>query len=71
VPGTSSGVVALQIETAHSRDYVVVSATPQNLEIGTPDGALKLNGTFVAVSVQNGKVAFSSSDQTVSLQPIQ
>ncbi len=71
VPGANAEVVALQIETAHSRDYVVVSALPQNLEISTPDGVLKMSGTFAAVSVQNGKVAFSSSDQTVSLQSIQ
>lgn len=71
VPEAIEGAVALQVDTAHSRDYVVLSATPQSMEIDTPDGALKFNGTFAAVSVQNGKITFSSNDQTVSLQPTQ
>ena len=71
VKNAASPVVALQIDTANSRDYVVLSQTSQALDIATLDGILKFDGTFAAISVQNKKEVFSLSDNTLALQPIQ
>lgn len=61
-------VVALQIETPQSRDYVVVSQSAQPLQIKTPDGILKTGGTLAVVSVQNGKSTFVAGDQDASME---
>lgn len=71
VTGAVSEAIALQIDTADSRDYVVVSSLPQTLQVQTPDGLLECQGVrFCVVSVKGGAMAFSETDGgQVTLKP--
>ncbi len=63
VPNATAPVVALQIESADSRDYVIVSHGPQDVAVSTPDGTLLSKGALLAVvSVKDGEVLFSETD---------
>jgi hypothetical protein len=62
IPGNLSGVVALQIDTTDSRDYLIASQNPRTISIKTPDGAIECNGKLAVISVQNGKSTFATVD---------
>lgn len=63
VVGATSEVIALQIDTVDSRDYVIVAHQPQTISVQTPDGVLECkNLRFCVVSVKAGGVAFSEAD---------
>lgn len=71
VGGAVPEVIALQIDTADSRDYVIVSPSPQTVVVQTPDGVLECkDARFCVVSVKGGAMAFSETDSgQVTLKP--
>lgn len=70
-PDGTAPVVVLQIDTADSRDYVLVSSVPQDVTVQTLDGSLQSRGALLAVvSIRDGSVLFSETDSgSVQLVP--
>ena len=62
VKGTPKGVVALQIDTNDSRDYLIASQNPGAISVTTPDGIIECNGKLAVLSVQDGKSTFAAID---------
>ncbi len=52
-----ANTVAIRVQTAQGNDYFVSCLEAKPLEFATPDGPLRVEGRFAAVSVQSGKVA--------------
>src|SRR5690606_31742970 len=64
----SDDVVALAIETSLGRDYIVSQRAAGNtVSVTTPDGVLQASGALTVISIQNGKVAdtFSEDDAPI------
>jgi hypothetical protein len=62
IQGNSNDVVALQIDTSDSRDYVIAALKPQPVSVSTPDGMMEFNGKLAVLSIQSGKSTFSAVD---------
>jgi hypothetical protein len=62
VQGNSNDIVALQIDTSDSRDYVIASLKPQLISVSTPDGMMEFNGKLAVLSTQSGKSTFANVD---------
>jgi len=52
-----ANTVAAMVKTSQGNDYFVSCLEARPLEFATPDGPLRVEGRFAAVSVQGGKVA--------------
>jgi len=65
----AAGAIVLQIDTRDSRDYVVLSHSPQSVAVTTPDGTLEMDGTFAAISIATsgsnaGKSTFTATHES-------
>ena len=60
IQGNPAGVVALQIDTNDSRDYVIASQKGDPIFVSTPDGMIEYNGSLAVLSMQNGKSTFAT-----------
>lgn len=67
-PEQQANTVAVVVETAQGRDYLISCLEAKALELITPDGTLKVDGRFAAVSVRNGKLAAASLAEGKLLQ---
>lgn len=69
VPATEAAqAVAVVVETASGRDYIVSCLTATPLTIATPDGPLTVNARFAAITIENGKITAASMAEGTSLQ---
>jgi hypothetical protein len=62
VQGDSNGVIALQIDTTDSHDYIVISQTRHTLSVNTPDGIIRCSGQLAVLSMRDGKSTFANVD---------
>ncbi len=63
-----ANTVAVRVRTAPGSDYFVSCLEAQPLELTTPDGTLKVEGRFAAVSVRGGQVKASALTEGKLLQ---
>lgn len=63
-----SGAVAVMIETALGRDYIVVQRAPREITLDTPDGVLRASGALTIVSLQNGHVTSTFSENNTPVR---
>jgi len=53
----------LQVDTSVSRDYIVLSASPEAMTVRTREGQLQTDCRLCVVSTEGGRVKFSATDQ--------
>lgn len=61
-------VVALDVATAMGHDYIVSQRAPKAISIVTPTGVISTRGALTIVSVENGKVARTWSENDAPVQ---
>jgi len=60
IQGNPTGVVALQIDTNDSRDYLITSQNAAPVFVSTPDGMIEYNGSLAVMSMRDDKSTFAT-----------